>query len=187
MAEAKTPTLPPARYVPANNNLGTVTTVIVGGTMLFVTYKILQGLQLIDTAEDKREAAAAKNWNDLMKRWTYPTYGDIVLAAAKQQNPKVKSWWDLSSIKTGNEAFALAKRIWDAKGFFNDDEEKLNGVFRDMQNGMDIWLVNKAFKYDHDNRNIYDFITGFTDDEDQSELYKIVKQFKDARNPKDVK
>ena len=181
---AKAQTAPTTVYVPAPSStpaLGTVATVIIGGGILYLGYQALQALDLV---EDKSDKDSAK-YEALMKKFIEPTYGDTVLAAWKKLGGKDggKQWWAIPSIKLGNDAKALAQRIWDAKGFFNDDEEKLNSVFRELQYGLDIWKVNKAFKAFHDNRNIFDYIQDFTNEEERATLYDIIKDFKDAPKP----
>lgn len=173
-------TATPTRRLPETPSLGTGLTVIALSAAAFGTFKLFQYLDLIKDGDDRNSA----KYEALMKRWTEPTYGDIVLAAYQKAGGKVpKKWWSIPTITTGDQATKIAVRIWDAKGFFNDDEEKLYSVFREFEYGLDVWKVNKAFKAKYDNRNIYDFIQDFTSEEERAEMFDIIKDLKDAPKP----
>ena len=152
----------------------------VGGAALFgfVVYKGMQKLGLIESAESKKDKQNAAAFDKMTSRWITDEYLKTVAVAYKKKYNKTPTIKDLTP--TPDTTISKARvRLYDAKGFFNDDEEKLYGVFRDLRNGVDIYRLNAGFKKQYEGRNILDFINSFTGDDDRAKLYILLRDLKD--------
>jgi hypothetical protein len=170
------------QQAPARSPLGISNPVMiaVGVVVLVAGYKLMQTLGLIDTKEDKEESAKASSFNDLFAKITSPEWADKVFAKAKKLG--AKTFWQISSI-TPTQATEISKTIWDAKGTFNDDEEKVYTAFRTTRTFADIWCIAINFKTLH-KRNMVDFMDTFIGEEEKAKIFDIIKNYPDAKMPK---
>jgi len=65
------------------------------------------------------------------------------------------------------------ERIWNAKGFFNDDEEAIFGVFRALPSKIHVSAVSYYFTQIK-GRSLPDFLNGFMDSDELTFLNSIV-------------
>jgi hypothetical protein len=63
--------------------------------------------------------------------------------------------------------------IYDAKGFFDDDEDKLYDVFRAIPNLTIFSMVSNIFSYIY-KVNLRDYLINFMNEKEMSKLYKII-------------
>lgn len=143
-----------------NPNIIIITTVSVVG--LFIAYKVLQRLGIIKSSEEIKEA------KELEKNLT---------------NLESSNYWDynkfLSTIPQGTlvlsqgGASAYADDIWDAKGVFNDDEDKVFAVFRAMKTQSQVASLAKRFNQKY-SKDLYTFIRGFFDDTEMITIKKLL-------------
>jgi hypothetical protein len=71
----------------------------------------------------------------------------------------------------------LATNVWDSKGTFNDQEDKLYGVFTQLQSQLQISFLSNLF-YKIYKRDLLNFILNFTNTEERAQLYTIIKNKK---------
>lgn len=130
--------------------------VIIGG-VIFAGYKLLQKIGLVKTAAD----AAASNAAASLQNANYfsPDYyktggaGTLILTAAASD--------------------FLAKSIYDSKGIFNDDEDKLFGVFKSLKTKSQVSFLAEVF-YRKYKRDMIAYINSFLNDKEMLTLKNIV-------------
>jgi hypothetical protein len=143
-----------------NPNVIIITTASVVG--LFVVYKVLERLGIIQSSEEIKEA------KELKKNLT---------------NLESSNYWDfnkfLSTVPQGTlvltqgGASAYADDIWNAKGVFNDDEDKVFAVFRAMKTQSQVASLAKRFNQKY-SKDLYTFIRGFFNDEEMITVKKLL-------------
>lgn len=121
---------------------------------LFIVYKIAQKVGLVPTAASN---AAQQNLQQL----------------------ETASYWDynkfLSSLPGGAllltqaGAAAYVDDLWDATGYFNDDEEKIYGVFRAMRTKSQVAALAKRFNQ-LKSKDLYSYLSEYLN---ESELLKV--------------
>lgn len=95
-----------------------------------------------------------------------------------------RSFWDFEEFLSGMPQGALllttakadekAEQIYDAMGFFNDDEEEVYGVFRSLKTQSQIAWVAKRFFIQY-GQDLYSFLDEYFNDEEMQKLYLITK------------
>jgi hypothetical protein len=100
-------------------------------------------------------------------------------AAQNLQQLESASYWDynkfLSTLPAGaalltmSGAAAYVKDLWDATGVFNDDEEKIYGVFRAMKTQSQVAALAKRFNQ-LKNKDLYGYLNDYLN---ESELLKV--------------
>jgi hypothetical protein len=68
----------------------------------------------------------------------------------------------------------IAKQIYDSKGFFNDNEEKLFDAFQKTRNQAQISYVSGVFQRDY-KRDLFSFLQKFLSVEELAKVYQIIK------------
>jgi hypothetical protein len=68
----------------------------------------------------------------------------------------------------------IAKQIYDSKGFFNDNEEKLFDAFQKTRNQAQISYVSGVFQRDY-KRDLFSFLQKFLSVEELDKVYQIIK------------
>ena len=139
-----------------SNSIDPNTMIKAGVTLagLFIVYKIMQKIGVLPTAAS---TAAAQNLQQL----------------------ESASYWDynkfLSTLPTGaalltmSGAAAYVNDLWDATGVFNDDEEKIYGVFRAMKTQSQVAALAKRFNQ-LKNKDLYGYLNDYLN---ESELLKV--------------
>ena len=127
---------------------------IAAGLYFGVFDPILKALGVKDSAEDKK----AKD-----------------LGNAEAFNP---SYWRTGGagtlVITDAGARAYAKVIYDSHGFFNDDEDKVRGVFRQLRTKSQVSYLADKF-YQIYNKGLFDYLKTFLGSSDLSAISDIVR------------
>jgi hypothetical protein len=76
---------------------------------------------------------------------------------------------------TVSGATAYAKVIYDAHGFFNDDEDKVRGVFRQLRTKSQVSFLADYF-YRTFNKGLFDYLQTFLGPSDLSAISDIVER-----------
>lgn len=130
--------------------------VLVGGA-IFAGYKLLQKLGLIKTASEAAasNAASVLQTANFFAQDYYKTGGAGTL------------------ILTNAAADFLAKSVYDSKGYFNDDEDKLFGVFKSLKTKSQVSYLADIF-YQKYRRDMITYIRSFLNDNEMLTLKNIV-------------
>lgn len=127
---------------------------------LFIVYKILQKVGVLPSAESRKEEQSLQalesanywNYNDFLK--TYPA-GTRLL--------------------TQGGAAAYVEDLWNATGYFNDDEQKIYGVFRAMKTQSQVAALAKRFN-ELKSQDLYSYLKNYLNDEELLTVKKIIDQ-----------
>ena len=125
---------------------------------LFAAYKILQKFGIFKTADEKNEAKALENLES-SNYWEYNKFLLSVPAGA--------------ALLTQGGAAAYAADIYDAKGIFNDDEDKVYSVFRAMKTQSQVAALAKRFNQIY-SKDLYNYIKGFFNEDEMLVLKKLL-------------
>lgn len=89
-----------------------------------------------------------------------------------------KKLYTVLSLSDGGVAYA--KKIYNAKGYFNDDEDTVYGVFRSLQSKTQVSLVAKAFfgLYGKDLKNYLQPPNGFLNQDEWNQVVSICSKLK---------
>lgn len=126
--------------------------ILVAG-VVFAGYKLLQKIGLVKTAAD----AAAANAASSLQTANYFSTDFYKKGGAG------------TMILTAEASDYLAKAVYDSKGWFNDDEDKLYGVFKSLKTKSQVSFLADVF-YQKYRRDMISYISSFLND---SELYKL--------------
>lgn len=131
-----------------------------GVGLYFVVIKpILETLNVVDTATEKKERKLIEKF-DTSEFWS-PNYWKKLSTTGKVKLTKKQT------------ALDLAKRIYESKKFFNDDENKLYSVFRLINYQTQVSWV--AFNFDLlYQSDMWNYIKSFTNREEQAEIIKLI-------------
>ncbi len=117
-------------------NTGLLVYLGIGAVAYFaIVIPFLESLNLMDTKEEKDAAKLQTETEnaDLSKDYWNPNY-------TKQGAGKYKVF-----LLTDSSSRSLAKRLMDASGVFNDDEEKIFAVFRELKYKTQISFLASVF------------------------------------------
>ena len=139
-----------------SNSIDPNTMIKAGVTLagLFIVYKIMQKIGVLPTAAS---TAAAQNLQQLESAsyWDYNKFLSTLPAGA--------------ALLTMSGAAAYVNDLWDATGVFNDDEEKIYGVFRAMKTQSQVAALAKRFNQ-LKNKDLYGYLNDYLN---ESELLKV--------------
>jgi hypothetical protein len=127
---------------------------------LFIVYKILQKVGVLPTAESNQ---AAQNLQALESS-NYWNYNDFLAKAPGGH-----------ALLTQAGAAAYVEDLWDATGYFNDDEEKIFGVFRAMRTQSQIAALAKRFNQ-LKNKDLYGYLKDYLNETELLTVKKIIDQ-----------
>ena len=127
---------------------------------IFLVYKIAQKLGLIPSKDDKKEE---KYLLDLQGA-NYWNYNDFLQKAPPGH-----------ALLTQAGAAAYVQDLWDATGIFNDDEEKIYGVFRAMRTQSQIAALAKRFNQ-LKTKDLYGYLKGYLNEAELLTLKGIIDQ-----------
>jgi len=127
---------------------------------LFIVYKLLQKTGLLPSKESKE---AAQNLQQLESAtvWDYNKFLSTLPAGAK--------------LLTQAGAAAYVNDLWDATGIFNDDEEKIYGVFRAMKTQSQIAALAKRFNQ-LKAQDLYSYLKNYLNESELITVKKIIDQ-----------
>jgi hypothetical protein len=70
-----------------------------------------------------------------------------------------------------------AKQLYDAPGLFNDDENAVYDVFRNMHYQTSLSILSYVFSQTY-SESLYDYLTGFLSESEMKKIFDIVKNYK---------
>lgn len=135
------------------NNLP-IMPLIVGGTVLYFAPKIMELLGLKKDAAD--QTVDTEQYNAV---WTPKYYKDM---AAKGK----------IYLLTQDSLKKFADEVYNSKGYFNDDEEKLTGVFKAINYKTQVSQLSEYF-FNTYKKDLYGFMNSFLDND--TEFLPIIK------------
>ena len=127
---------------------------------LFIVYKILQKVGVLPTAESNQ---AAQNLQALESS-NYWNYNDFLAKAPGGH-----------ALLTQAGAAAYVDDLWNATGYFNDDEEKIYGVFRAMRTQSQIAALAKRFNQ-LKGKDLYGYLKDYLNETELLTVKRIIDQ-----------
>lgn len=165
-----------------STNVKTAIQIALGTAALLAIYKIMQKFGLIQTgAEAKEEQATTQasgsstevDFNNPMLSFN-PNYWQTIFKDIVKKNNKVFVDWKIQKIPLNY--YDLANQVYDAKGFFHDDNEKLYSVFRNIQTQYQ--LSNVAFYFDLKyKKDMLEYIKSFLNSDEIERIFDMVKNY----------
>ena len=136
------------------------------GTGAYAIYKIGSAIGLFKSPEDRAFDKFSEN-----KGWD-PFFWQDTLDAMKKKGGK-------ASIKVLKYDLQpkYAKQLYDAPGLFNDDENAVYDVFRNMHYQTSLSILAYVFSQTY-SESLYDYLTGFLSESEMKKIFDIVKNYK---------
>jgi len=128
---------------------------------LLIGRKVLQSVGVIPTSQDVQNQQNLQQL-EVANYWNYNDFLSKIPAGAL--------------LLTQSGATAYVNDLWDATGMFNDDEEKIYGVFRAMKTKSQVAALAKRFNQ-LKAKDLYGYLNDYLDD---SELLRV-KQIIDSK------
>jgi hypothetical protein len=144
------------------NNIDPNTLIKAGVTLagLFIVYRILQKVGVFPSAESNQ---AAQNLQALESS-NYWNYNDFLQKAPGGH-----------ALLTQSGAAAYVDDLWNATGYFNDDEEAIYGVFRAMRTQSQIAALAKRFN-ELKGQDLYNYLKNYLNEEELLTVKRIIDQ-----------
>lgn len=134
------------------------------GAVYFLAVKpVLEKVGIIETSEDKQRNTASLTYGTSLQSPFSPNY--------------YKSQGQYAKLITRASAEALAKRMYDADGYFNDDETQVYGALRTLQYKTQVSWVADVFNQKY-KKDLYQFLKAFMDDAEMDVVHGIVNNLK---------
>jgi hypothetical protein len=129
--------------------------------------KIFQKLGIVETAADVQASQASAQVDK--ENYFDPAY--------YEDRKKVYTIMSLE-----DKGLSYAKKLYNAKGIFNDNEADVYGVFRALQSKTQVSLIAKAFfgLYGKDLKNYLQPSTGFLNESEWNEVVNIISKLKEG-------
>jgi len=164
------------------------------GLYFILIKKGLEIFQVIDTKEEREQAAAAEALQTGSEK---PTSSGSTVITELPNNPSLATnpnyfitIYKYYVLKYPNKKFdmkaqatiptntlpQLARNIYDSRGKFNDDEDALYSSFKLCETQYQVSLMSFYFTYFY-KLDMYSYIKGFTDIEERAEIYNIIKNY----------
>lgn len=164
------------------------------GLYFILIKKGLEIFQIIDTQEEREQAAAA---TALQEGTEQPSSSGQTLITTLPNNPSLAvnpnyfiTIYKYYVLKYPNKPFdmkkqatiptntlqQLARNIYNSKGFFNDNEDTLYSSFRLCETQYQVSLMSFYFTYFY-KADMYSYIKEFTNVEERAEIYNIIKNY----------
>lgn len=138
---------------------------IAGGLLIGIFYlfrkigsagsDLLSGLGITNTEEENQQLNELKEAN----YWNFQAFlndapaGALLLTMAFSEN--------------------LVNQLWDATGFFNDDEEAIYGVFRSLKTKSQVSFLAKRF-FDLKGQDLYNYLDNYLNDSEMLNVKGII-------------
>jgi hypothetical protein len=139
-----------------------------GGLLLLYVAgkKVFQKLGIVETAADVQAAQASAQVES--ENYFDPTY----------YKDKIKIYGEVMSLS--DKGVYYAKKLYNAKGLFNDDEDTVFGVFRALNYKTQVSVVADAFfkLYNQDLKNFLQPPNGFLSSNEWNNLVNILSKLK---------
>lgn len=175
-------------------NIALIGGLVIGGKKLFEKFGILQ------TAEEKKAAEASNNLDigsttsaskvntsnatlALNPSYYLAIFKQINFDRTKKGLPVLSNEQiiqilkpDPASAKPFQDQLGRIKAaIYDSRGLFKDDVEKLYGQFQKLRNQAQISYLAKLFVTQGSQKDMFSLIKSFTNDTEREKLYNIIK------------
>jgi hypothetical protein len=162
----------------------------------FAIYKLLQKIGLVKTAEEETtqadteeasQSAATANVNpeseanrNAMLSFNPQYRSALVIAYAKKYGKdKTKSqlaaWLKLQQMPS-DTASIFAKQIYDSKGTFNDNEDTLYNIFRNIKTQYQLSFISGIFSTVY-KKDLLEYLKSFLNDVEINKLLTMVKNY----------
>jgi hypothetical protein len=127
---------------------------------LYLVYKVLQKVGVVPTAAANQ---AQQNLQQLESAsyWDYNKFLSTLPAGA--------------ALLTMSGAAAYVNDLWDATGYFNDDEEKIYGVFRAMRTQSQVAALAKRFNQLKE-KDLYGYLNDYLNEAELLKVKAIIDQ-----------
>lgn len=130
---------------------------------------------VIKPDSDKEDQAKEDEITNLMKSTKYiaamsPNFG--LKAIKKLGYTSVNTYLEKKGLST-KKLQLQAKQIYDSEGIFNDDEDSLYNVFRDIKNIIICSILTEVFLLQH-NADLNSYLSGFLNTEEMGKISKII-------------
>jgi hypothetical protein len=127
---------------------------------LFIVYKILQKVGVLPSKESKQEEQSLQ----ALESANYWNYNDFL-----------KSYPAGTRLLTQGGAAAYVEDLWNATGYFNDDEQQIYGVFRAMKTQSQVAALAKRFN-ELKSQDLYSYLKNYLNEEELLTVKKIIDQ-----------
>lgn len=127
---------------------------------LYIVYKLAQKVGIIPSQESKAETQNLQALENASV-WDYNKFLSSLPGGAL--------------LLTQAGAAAYVDDLWNATGYFNDDEEAIYGVFRAMRTQSQISALAKRFNQ-LKNQDLYSYLRNYLNDNEMLTVKKIIDQ-----------
>lgn len=145
-------------------------------TAVFIIVRLLNKFGLLgksDEEKDVEKLSESTALNDEIGKGT-----KLGKAIVKATGKKTISKSDVERLTPNRPNFnKWINQIWDSKGFFKDNEDKVYSVFRQMNSQFEINMFSKVFSTIKQ-RDLFGFLSTFMNDKELSIVYNIIKNKK---------
>jgi hypothetical protein len=145
-----------------NNSIDPNTLIKAGVSIagLFIVYKILQKVGVLPSRESNQQAQNL----EILEASNYWNYNDFLSKAPGGH-----------ALLTQAGAAAYVDDLWNATGYFNDDEEAIFGVFRAMKTQSQIAALAKRFNQ-LKGQDLYSYLKNYLNESELLTVKKIIDQ-----------
>lgn len=148
------------------------------GLGLFILYLVvklvIKDVKKSKEKQDIKEEKQSELFNDFKVYSTPEGLSKIAATYKRETGKEVKQGAKLSAMTSDQQGIA-ATNIHYAKGFFNDDENKLYNGIRAIKTGFDLLAISIQFTKSF-GVNMFTFIEGFTNEEEQQKIAEILSK-----------
>jgi len=147
--------------------------IIAGGLVaLFLVYKVFRGLGLIKSGQ---ELAEEKNASNVLRAgWFKPDFYKAEIERIKKSGRSVS----VKSLFPNSIYFYKdAKKIWDSKGFFKDNESAAIGVMKSYISKSEVSIFSDYFNKQY-GRDLIGFMETYMNDKQLSLIYEATSTLK---------
>jgi hypothetical protein len=156
-------------------------TVIATIALVILLYKLLKVVGVIPTSEkqeikeEKREEKKEAKFDDYQFYTTNNGFSSIykMYMVEKKKQPASPPLVTLFGADYWGRSKEVAKKIYDSKGVFDDDEEFLFSAFRNMLTVGELISVNQAFQ-SFKKQNVFDYVREFTNQNERNKIATIL-------------
>lgn len=134
------------------------------GTGAYALYKVGTAIGLFKTAEDK----AFDNFSDF--KGFDPFFWQDTYDEMAKKNGYIK-------LVSKSYQSKLVKQLYDSQGLFNDNENSVYDVFKQLNYQTALSQLSYIFSQTY-SESLYDYLTGFMSDSEMRRIYDIVKNYK---------
>lgn len=105
-----------------------------------------------------------------------PNYAPLIVKAYnKKYYPKIFNG-TYNMVFSQGQYINLVNQLWAGKDLFNDDEEKIYGVFRQITTQWQLSLLSSLFFY-FKKKDLLEWLKGFLDANEMAVIFNIIKNY----------